>query len=138
MSNPVTVLYEKRGRRYYPHTATREWERDAMRVGTCRLEVCTHEGERHYAYPTPDFAAVEAALVIARAAMVRAMCAAAVAVPQSGAVPFTRRERKLIEKHRAEWAAIGGMMPEWWAKADPTAFADAAIGEVRKYMKEAA
>ena len=128
----IDILYRKRGRRYVAVESHRPWgSDDVMKPGQVRLEVCTAEGERSYQYGIePDLAAWHAAALLARAAMVRAICDASVAQPE-GSTQLTEAQREIIERFGAELAAAGALIPQWWQHADAYQIAEAAIKAVK-------
>lgn len=131
----MTTLYEKIGRRYIPvferwHTSCDE---DQMKLGTFRLTYCYTAGGRRYEYDvTPATAAFKAAAMVAKDAMVEAMRESARPNP-SGAIPFTKKQKEIIERFRQEMSAAGGLLPNIWQHADPYEIAEAAIKAVENY-----
>ena len=103
----MTTLYEKRGKRYALWGAAWSNEFDLLRAGQFRLSYCPKDGMRVYHYEvTPMSAPVEAALMIVRQGMEDAMDAARVSKPQAPAVPYTPKQRELIDKFRADMAEL--------------------------------
>jgi hypothetical protein len=62
--------------------------------------------------------------------MVKAMLERAIATPARDIVPYTDEQQAIIEKFRADMAAVGGLVPSWWAHATADQIADAAIAAV--------
>lgn len=132
----TTTLYTKQGRRYLPWGTAEHWTTDAdvMRVGTFRLTSCPAGGHYRHRYDvTPETAGFAAAAEIARQAMEDAIKARAVATPSGSLAPYTKRQREIIERFRAEMAAAGGLLPTHWQQADAREIAEAGIQAVRDW-----
>lgn len=135
----MPTLYEKRGRRYQFWGSAEQWNScDMLKAGDFRLEYHAGNGERQYSYITdPALAQVEAALMVARAGVIKAINARAVATPSvSCEQPYTARQRELIERFRADMEEAGGLVPHFWNHATASELADAAIEAVRAAMKD--
>ena len=130
MAEPI---YIKRGRRYIPWGHSQAWETDVLLAGQWRLEFCPRDGSRRYAYDVrPDTAGFVAAAQIAQGAMESAMDSAAVATP-STTIPYTRKQREIIERFRTEMAAAGGLLPSYWIHTSANDIATAGIDAVRNW-----
>lgn len=130
----MTTLYEKRGRRYIPVS---DWElrdgRDMMRVGTFRLTYCYTEGGRRYEYDVaPDTAGFVAAAMVARHAIEEAIVKAAMPAP-SQEVPYTTREKALLDEFIRRAQNMDMLWPTWWQHAAPHQISEAAIKAAREY-----
>jgi len=124
------VHYELVGNAAHWHSS----DFDVLKPGQFRLEFASQDGMRRYAYPvSPDVAGWAAAALLARDAMEAAMQKMAIAAPQLGNTPCTRRQMAIIERYRTEMAAAGGMFPSWWQHKSATEIAQAAIDAVRGY-----
>lgn len=105
---------------------------DVLKPGQFRLEFASQDGMRRYAYPvSPDVAGWEAAALLARDAMEAAMRKMAVAAPQLGNRPYTKKQLAIIERYRAEMAEAGGLFPNWWQHTSAHDIAQTAIDAVR-------
>lgn len=130
MAEPI---YIKRGRRYIPCGNSQDWSTDVLMAGQWRLEFCPHSGSHRYAYDVrPDTAGFVAAAQIAQEAMESAMNAAAVATP-STTTPYTHKQLEIIKRFRAEMAAAGGFLPDYWTHTSANDIAKAGIDAVRKW-----
>lgn len=129
------TLYEKRGRRYVPVLG--EWyERnsDRMKVGTFRLTYCYSNGGHRYEYEvTPATAAWAAAATVARQAIEDEIVKAAVATPHTATIPYTRKQLAIIERYRAEMAATGAMLPQWWTHTSARDLSWVAVRAVQEF-----
>ena len=124
------VHYELVGNAAHWHSS----DFDVLKPGQFRLEFASQNGMHRYAYPvSPDVAGWAAAALLARDAMETAMHKIAIAEPQLGNTPYTRRQMAIIERYRAEMAAAGGMFPIWWQHKSATEIAHAAIDAVQGY-----
>lgn len=130
-----TALYEKVGRRYVPWGNAWSWDRDAdaMKAGTFRLTACAGEGSYRYEYDVkPDTAGFVAAAEVARLAMEQAMQSASIGRPVgNGSRAYTKRQREIIEKFRADMAEAGGLMPSMWTVSSARDIVQAGIDAVR-------
>ena len=127
------TLFVKVGRRYKP--AHQVIDRYAMTipVGGFVLVHAYTEGGRMYQYDIePHRAAFVAAATLARRAMVEAMQARAPATPKPATRQYTDQELAIINKFRADMAAIGSLLPDWWESATAEAIAQAGIDAVQK------
>ena len=133
------ILYRKVGRRYVPaYHVKSAYDKDFMTVGTWRMVYAYEAGGRRYHYDVkPDTASFEAACMLARNAMERAITEAAQARPQLGKVPYTKRQLALIEEYRQRMADAGIAFPTWWQHSSPNKISQAAIDAVKNW-KEAA
>lgn len=130
MAEPI---YIKRGRRYIPWGNSQAWETDVLAAGRWRLEFCPRNGSHRYAYDVrPDTAGFVAAAQIAQEAMESAMNAAAVATP-STTTRYTHKQQEIIKRFRAEMAAAGGFLPDYWTHTSANDIAKAGIDAVRKW-----
>ena len=121
------ILYEKVGRRYVPRWNVWADSRDMMRPGQFRLTYAYGGGGYRYEYDvTPAIAAWVAAAMIARHAIEEAIREAAPAKPAMPRI-YTAKQMGIITRYRAEMAAAGGNLPEWWSVTSPQDIADAAI-----------
>ena len=124
----MTTLYRKEGRRYVPHEVRWSDPSDGMKVGTFRLTYAYAEGGRRYEYEvTPDTAGFVAASVLYRQAIETAINEAAMASPQLGCKPYTKRQLAIIETFRRDMAATGGLVPTWWQFKSSWQISQAAI-----------
>jgi hypothetical protein len=132
----MTLLYEKRGRRYVPAFDTESHEsysRDLMRVGTWRMTYAYADGSRRYEYDvTPDTASFRAAAMLAGEAMRQAINDAAVFRP-SGIKDYTRKQREIIDRFTREMVAAGGLMPSRWIGATADQVARAGLEALDKW-----
>ncbi len=104
---------------------------DRMDIGTFRLAYAYKDGATRYEYEvTPDTAAFNAAMMIAREAMEKAMLDAAKATPALNPKPYTKKQLAAIEKFRSD---MGGMRPEYWQYATPYQIAEAAMQAVKEH-----
>jgi hypothetical protein len=131
----MTALYRKEGRRYVLDCdSLNAYDRDMMKPGQFRLTYAYQEGGRRYDYAvTPDTASFLAACIVARQAMEDAMNKAAVAQKREEFKPYTKKQLAVIEKFRAEMAAVGGLLPTWWGIPTVTDIAQAGIDAVVGY-----
>lgn len=127
------ILYRKVGRRYEPAYNVRDaWDKDLMPVGTWRMTYAYAEGGRRYEYGvTPDTASFEAACLLARDAMERAISEAVQSRPQLGNTPYTRRQLAALEDCRQRLAEVGVAMPTWWQHSSAREISQAALEAVR-------
>jgi hypothetical protein len=131
-----TALYEKVGRRYVPWGNAWSWDRDAdlMQAGTFRMTACAGEGSYRYVYDvTPDTAGFVAAAEVARLAMEQAMQAAAIGKPSGELTMYTKRQREIIDRFRAEMAAAGGLLPTMWEVTSARDIVQAGIDAARRW-----
>ena len=131
------TYYVKRGRRYVPAgNVMPDFDyADRMRVNQWRMTYCHAHGEYRYEYAvTPDTASFVAACMLARAAMERAIEDAAIARPQFGVTPYTKRQLALIERFRQDMAATGGLTPTHWQHSSSRDVSEAAIKAVREWV----
>jgi hypothetical protein len=129
-------LYTKVGRRYVPFGNAYSWEYDAdiMKAGTFRLTCCPGEGSYRYIYDvTPETAGFVAAAQLARGAMENAMQDAAIGKPSESLTMYTPKQRKIIERFRAEMAAAGGLLPTAWVLGGVHEIAQAGVDACRKW-----
>lgn len=133
------ILYRKVGRRYVPaYNVQSAYDKDFMTVGTWRMVYAYEAGGRRYHYNVkPDTAGFEAACMLAREAMERAIAEASKARPQLGQIPYTKRQLALIEEYRQRMADAGIAVPTWWQHSSPHEISQAAIDAVKNW-KEAA
>lgn len=131
------ILYRKVGRRYVPaYNVHSAYDKDAMAVGTWRMVYAYSEGGRRYHYDVkPDTASFEAACMMARVAMERAITEAAQDRPQLSQVPYTKRQLALIEEYRQRMAEAGIAVPIWWQHSSPNKISQAAIDAVKKWRE---
>lgn len=130
------TLYEKIGRRYVPVSIDwyRDAHRDTMRVGTFRLMYAYSYGATRYEYDvTPATASWVAAATIARQAMESAIAQAAVACKAEDLRPYTKAQLAVIERFRAEMAAVGGLLPAYWEHTSARDLSEVAIKAVENY-----
>ena len=129
-------LYIKKGRRYYLWGNTQDrWHRDGdvMRVGSFRLVACLAPGfKRYISSVTPDTASFLAAAEIARHAMEEEIHKMRVAQPHDQPKENTEEQTKIIEKFRADMAATGALVPDYWTYNTPHEIALAGIEAVLK------
>lgn len=133
------TLYKKVGRKYVPVATSVDWARfedDILPIGKFRLMYsCKEGGRRYYHGVTPDTAGWHAAAMLARTAMEEAIQKAAISSPQVGrGIPYTKRQRAIIEEFRQRMAQAGGFMPQWWESASAASIADAAIDAVLRHV----
>ena len=125
------LLYEKRGRRYFPafDINDRPYESDLMRVGTFRLTYAYAGGARRYEYDvTPETAPLRAAMMKAKQAMEDAMQEAMKPEPQNRHTrQWTDEQKAIIARFREDMHKAGGWFPEWWTHETPSKLVDAAI-----------
>lgn len=132
------ILYRKVGRRYVPaYNVHSAYDKDAMAVGTWRMvyayEAC---GRRYHYNVKPDTASFEAACMLAREAMERAISEKAKASLQLGAfTPYTKRQLALIEEYRQRMTDAGIAVPNWWKHSSPHEISQAAIDAVKNWEK---
>lgn len=133
MSEP---LYRKVGRRYEPVSSYEVMSGDSMTVGTFRLTYSYADGSRRYSYDVrPDTAGFVAAALIAGKAMEDAIIEASIAQPHAAARPYTKRQQALVEKFRADMAAAGAMVPQWWEHKPAHQIVQAGIDAVRNWKE---
>lgn len=131
----TTALYEKQGRKYVPVRAC--WHEDhnvdQMKTGSFRLVYAYTDGGRRYEYDvTAATAGAVAAMLIAKEAMVNAICEASKMRPNTSTnyTKYTKRQQAAIARFREE---MGGMYPSWWAESSAYEIADAAINAVLEF-----
>lgn len=131
---PVTILYEKKGRRYIIWGNTRDWNRhdaDVMRVGEVRMEFCPEPGCYRYRYGVElDRATFIAAALTAQHAMEEAIHERAKATPSRPEVEWTPEQIEIINKFREDMAATGALVPYFWTRSTPFEIAMAGIDAV--------
>ena len=104
---------------------------DAGRIG----RIVSRDGHTRYAYDVrPDTAGFVAAAELARDAMEQAIQQRAVATFQPGAVPYTKKQLKALEKARKDLAEAGVVLPQWWQHATSRELTEAAIEAVRGWQ----
>lgn len=134
----MITLYRKKGRRYVPVSdamVSMHYD-DVMRVGTWRMTYCYTESGRRYEYDVrPDTAGFVAACMLARQAMEDAIRARAPATPRPESIPYTKKQRAIIERYRAEMAEAGGNLPYWWQHTSAYELSEAAIKAVREWKE---
>jgi hypothetical protein len=138
LKKQATQLYEKVGRSYKPWGNAHYWTHDAdvMKAGTFLMIYCSGAGAYRYTYGvTPDNASFAAAAELAIDAMVAEMQARAIAAPQLGIQPYTKRQLAIIERFRAEMAATGAFLPTHWMQASARDIAEAGADAVSKFAK---
>lgn len=129
----MTVLYEKRGRRYVPVSDYELYGRDLMRLGQFRLTYCYSDGGRRYSYGvTPATASFVAAAEVAAEAMERAIINA-VQPSHSARIPLKPAEIALIAEFRKRAAELNFMWPDWWQHSSARDIAAAGIKAVQEY-----
>lgn len=128
-------LFTKRGLRYVPYGHAARYDTDVLRAGTWRLTYCHADGSSRYSYDVrPDTASFLAACELAAHAMECAIANAVVASPSRGGItPYTRSQLALIERFRADMAAVGGMVPSYWQHSTAREIAQAGIDAVRAF-----
>ena len=127
------ILYEKIGRRYVPKWDVWNDPKDLMKPGQFRLTYAYGDGGYRYEYDvTPSTAAWVAASMLAQHAIEEAIREAAPAKPSEPRV-YTKKQQEIIKRYRAEMAAAGGNLPEWWAITSPRDIAKAAIEAVKNW-----
>lgn len=130
----MTVLYEKRGRKYVPVQDRWGDGRDCMKVGQFRLTYCYSEGGRRYEYEvTPATASFVAAATVAREAMEQAIRDKVVATDHIKSQPYTKKQLAIIERFRKEMVAAGGLLPFWWENTSARDLSAAAIKAVQEF-----
>lgn len=131
------ILYRKVGRRFLPaYNVHSAYDKDAMAVGTWRMVYAYEAGGRRYHYDVkPDTASFEAACMLAREAMERAITEAAKARPQLGIKTYTKRQLAAIERCRQHLAEHGVGMPLHWQHSSPHEISQAAIDAVKNWRE---
>ena len=124
------ILYRKVGRRYVP--VSRSWRLDPPSIrapiGQYVLAYSYAEGGQAFSYTAkPDTAGFIAAVLAFRSEFALAMNARVPSTPQVGRKPFSKEEKKLIEKFRKDMAAIGSLIPTFWESTSADELVDAAI-----------
>lgn len=129
------TLYRKVGRKYVPAEIRWNDDRDSMRVGTFRLTYAYREGGSRYSYDVrPDTAGFVAAAQMYRIEMEQALTEACIARPQEPLTPYTKRQQKVLDRHRKELAAVGLLWPIWWEHASVYAISQAAIDSMKEKL----
>jgi hypothetical protein len=127
------TLYEKKGRKYVPHSI--HWS-DAginIKVGEFMLVYAYTDGGRMYQYGVkPDTAAWAAAAKIAKEEMAKQISEAAIPLPADGK-KYTKKQLAIIERFRKEMAEANGNLPTWWAHKSAHEIAQVAIDAVENY-----
>lgn len=132
----MTTLYLKAGRRYAVWGDAEQYDHDMMRAGQWRMTYCAQDGLHRYRYDVrPDTASFLAACELARDAMEEAIRQQAIARPQLGVTPYTRKQLQLIERFRADMAAAGGFAPTHWTHSSAGDIAQAGIEAVRRFAE---
>jgi hypothetical protein len=130
----VTVLYEKRGRKYVPVQDRWDDGRDCMKVGQFRLTYCYSEGGRRYEYNvTPATASFVAAATVAREAMEDAIRQRAISTEHIKNVPYTKKQLEILTRFRKEMSDAGGLWPNWWQHTSAYELSEAAIKAVQEF-----
>lgn len=134
----MTTLYRKEGRRYVVVGHAEKYDYgDVMKPGTWRMAYCYESGARRYNYDVkPDTASFVAACELAAEAMERAIRATIDAHPPPGERPYTREQREILERFRADMTATGGFLPHWWDYSSAREIAQAGIDAVRNWSEE--
>lgn len=134
------ALYRKvmRGKRVtYELVGNGRWDSniDLLPPGKFRLEFASEDGMRRYAYPvSPDVAGWEAAALIAKVAMEKAIRDAVRAAPElQGERIYTKKQQAILDRFRKEMADAGAHLPMWWRYASDYEISQAAIEAVRSY-----
>lgn len=133
------VLYIKEGRRYVPwgNLEDRSYFQDVMEVGTFKLVHCVENGHYRYRHDvTPDSAAFVAAAMIALDAMEKAMLEKAKSNPNKAPMPWTQRQKELIENFRSDMAATGALVPTYWTTSTAYEIAMAGIEAVKQTISD--
>ena len=91
------------------------------------------DGGRRYHYDVkPDTASFEAAIMLGRIAMEKAINDKATAHFGS-TLPYTKKQLAILEKFRADMAAAGGLCPVYWHHTTAYEISQAAIDAIRNY-----
>lgn len=128
-------LYRKVGRKYVPVYSSTPWayDSDIMDVGTWRMTYAYSDGGRRYHYDVkPDTASFEAAIMLGRVAMEKAINDKAAAHFGSTS-PYTKKQLAILEKFRADMAAAGGLHPVYWCHSTSYEISQAAIDAIKNY-----
>ena len=129
-------MYVKRGRRYVPARTVIDDYVMSIPVGSFVLIHAYTEGGRMYQYDIkPDAAAFVAASTIAKQAMVDVMRSSAPATPKPKSRTYSPQELAIINKFRADMAAIGSLLPDWWEYTTTECIAQAGIDAVKKHLE---
>lgn len=133
----MTTLYTKQGRRYVVWGHAEQYDQDLLRAGQWRMAYCPADGERRFRYDVlPDTASFIAACELAQHGMEQAIQQRAIARPSgTGFLPYSKRQREIIERFRADMAAAGGLVPAYWHHATAREIAQAGVEAVRKFSE---
>jgi hypothetical protein len=129
----IKTLYEKRGRKYVPHSV--HWSDVGMdiKVGEFVLVYAYKDGGRMYQYGVkPDTAAWAAAAKIAEKEIVKQITEAATPLPADG-IKYTKKQLEIIKRFRKEMTEANGRSPAWWKYKSANEIAKIAIDAVENY-----
>jgi len=129
----METLYEKKGRKYVPHSVHWSDVGITLKVGEFMLVYAYTDGGRMYQYGVkPDTAGWAAAAKIAKDEMARQISEAAIPLPVDGK-KYTKKQLSIIERFRKEIAKANGNLPTWFAHKSAHEIAQVAIDAVENY-----